>query len=100
MDAQKIKSTLTSLRPELDSIGVVQIALFGSITQQPEKANDVDIWVEFDQPTYQKWLDLIRLLEKHLNHPVDITVKGSHLSKSFLSKVEPTLEYVWFIIQW
>lgn len=94
MDAQEIKAILVSLKPELDSIGVIRIALFGSIIQKPLEANDVDLWVEFDHPTYQKWLDLVRLLEKHIHHPIDITVKGSHLSKSFQSKVEPTLEYV------
>lgn len=94
MDAQRIKAILATLKPEMDTMGVLRIALFGSITQKPEVANDVDIWVEFDYPTYQKWLDLVRLPEKHIDYPIDITVKGRHLSDNFQTKVAPTLEYV------
>ena len=74
MRRDQILSVLREHRPELDSLGVSSLALFGSVAHDeagPE--SDVDILVEFDRPV--GLFEFVRLqmrLEVLLGLPVDL----------------------------
>lgn len=74
MRRDQILSVLREHQPELDSLGVSSLALFGSVARDeagPE--SDVDILVEFDRPV--GLFEFVRLqmrLEVLLGLPVDL----------------------------
>ncbi|MFC3227747.1 nucleotidyltransferase family protein [Marinibaculum pumilum] len=68
-----ILNTLRSNRALLDHFSVHQIALFGShATDQPRPDSDIDLYVEFDAPTYANYLGLAEALEDLFGRKVDL----------------------------
>ena len=56
--------------------GVKSIGLFGSwVREQASSASDIDLLVEFDQPSFDKYMDLKFYLEDLLGKPVDLVLK-------------------------
>jgi predicted nucleotidyltransferase len=56
--------------------GVKSIGLFGSwVRKQASPASDIDLLVEFDQPSFDKYMDLKFYLEDLLGKPVDLVLK-------------------------
>lgn len=56
--------------------GVKSIGLFGSwVREQASPASDIDLLVEFDQPSFDKYMDLKFYLEALLEKPVDLVLK-------------------------
>ena len=56
--------------------GVKTIGLFGScIRKDASSASDIDLLVEFDQPSFDKYMDLKFYLEALLGRPVDLVLK-------------------------
>ena len=56
--------------------GVKSIGLFGSwVREQASPASDIDLLVEFDQPSFDKYMDLKFYLEDLLGKPVDLVLK-------------------------
>lgn len=71
-----ILRTLRSHRDELvERFSVRRIGLFGSFLRGDDKdTSDVDILVEFDQPTFDHYMDLKFFLEGLFNRPVDLVI--------------------------
>ncbi len=74
--------------------GVRKIGIFGSYARGEEKeASDVDVLVEFEEPTFRNFMGLIFFLEDLFDREVDlVTIKG--LSPYIRPHVER--EVVWF----
>lgn len=78
-----------------DNFGVEAIALFGSYAKGSENAeSDVDIYVEFEKPSYSFLMGLYSFLENKLNTKIEIVRKGPHLSDRFINNIKKDLIYV------
>ena len=74
--------------------GVIDIAVFGSFAKNENiNSSDVDILVEFDKISFDKYIKLKIFLEKKFSINVDLVRKGPHLSTGFLSSIEKDLIY-------
>jgi predicted nucleotidyltransferase len=57
---------------------VRRIGLFGSFVRGEQKRrSDIDFLVEFDEPTFDNFMELIFSLENLLNRKVDLITSGS-----------------------
>lgn len=57
---------------------VIQIGLFGSYVHNAAKeGSDIDLLVEFEDPTFDHYMDLKFFLEGILKHPVDLVLAES-----------------------
>ena len=66
---------LTASEPEIRALGVVRLALFGSVLRnQARPDSDVDLLVQFapGAKTYDHFLALSELLERRLGRPVEL----------------------------
>jgi predicted nucleotidyltransferase len=73
---------------------VNDIAVFGSFAKNENiNSSDVDILVEFDKVSFDKYIKLKIFLENKLSINVDLVRKGPHLSSNFLSSIEKDLIY-------
>ncbi|HAM49204.1 MAG TPA: nucleotidyltransferase [Nitrospiraceae bacterium] len=62
----------------LKKLSVKKIGLFGSYVRgEQKKRSDIDLLVEFEQPTFDNFMDLVFSLEKYLGKKVDIVTEGS-----------------------
>ena len=61
-----------------EKYGVKKIGVFGSYARGEQKdTSDIDILVEFNEPTFDNFMDLIFFLEELFNKDVDlVTTKG------------------------
>lgn len=58
--------------------GVRRIGLFGSfVRDEPAAESDIDILVEFDAPTFDRYMDLKFLLEEQLGRDVDLVIAST-----------------------
>ena len=73
-----IREALEARRSELDRLGVVSLAVFGSVARdEATPHSDVDILVEFDQPTtLAGYMGLKGLLEEILGRRVDLVTRN------------------------
>jgi len=90
-----IKSTLTLLKPELESkFHVKSIGIFGSAVRNdftPE--SDIDLIVDFDEPIGISFIDLADYIEKKINSKVDlVSLKG--IKPQYFSAIEKEIVYV------
>ena len=70
---QKILRILHDNRNLLERYAVRKIALFGSYAKGTQTVrSDIDLFVEFEQPTYDNFLGLSRELEKLFGKHVEI----------------------------
>jgi uncharacterized protein len=66
---------LRAAEPEIRELGVRRLALFGSVLRNEARPDsDVDVLVEFepDQKTFDRFLALVDLLERQLEHRVEL----------------------------
>jgi predicted nucleotidyltransferase len=75
-DASHVVQKIASMRQELSKrFTVLRIGVFGSFvrgTANPE--SDIDIMVEFAEPTFDHYMDLKFKLEEVLQRPVDLVI--------------------------
>lgn len=74
MNLDSVRRILEQHQDELDSMGVASLRVFGSVARREERPDsDVDMLVEFSQPTGLFGLIRLRLwLEDRLGCPVDL----------------------------
>ena len=66
---------LSACEEEIRSLGVIRLALFGSVLRgQTHAESDVDLLVQFapGAKSYDRFLALFDLLESHLGRPVEL----------------------------
>ncbi len=70
---------MRSRREELASrFGVKRIGLFGSYARgEASQTSDIDVLVEFDVPTCDKYMDLKFFLEELFGRSVDMVTSGA-----------------------
>ena len=65
-------------RALLDRYGVRKIGLFGSYAAgRQSETSDIDFFIEFDRPTFRKFMGLAQELEGLFQRKVDILTPGS-----------------------
>ncbi len=75
---RSIFATLKEHSDTLKKLSVKKIGLFGSYVRGEQKRrSDIDLLVEFEQPTFDNFMDLVFSLEKYLGKKVDIVTEGS-----------------------
>lgn len=89
-----VVTVLKSKRAAIKQYGVQSLALFGSAARNRlRKTSDVDILVQFSQPTWANYIGLKFYLEDLLGREVDlVTPKG--LKPAVCPSVERNLLYV------
>jgi uncharacterized protein len=86
---EKIEKEKSNLKKK----GVKKIGLFGSFAKGTQhKKSDIDILVKFDEPSFEKYAELLILLEKLFRRKIDLIIE-SNLRKE-LSYVKKEAEYV------
>ena len=77
--AHEIQRRLSEHMRELRSrYGVRRLGLFGSwIRGEASVASDVDVLVEFERPTFDRYMDLKFFLEELLGCPVDLVTRDA-----------------------
>jgi hypothetical protein len=66
---------LASAREQIQALGVLRLALFGSVLRgQATPDSDIDLLVQFDpeRKTLSNFMELAFLLEELLEHPVEL----------------------------
>lgn len=91
---EDVVTVLKSKRTKIKRYGVQSLAVFGSAARNRMKKNsDVDVLVQFSQPTWANYIGLKFYLEDLLGREVDlVTPKG--LKPAVRSSVEKDLMYV------
>ncbi len=91
---EDVLAALKSNRTKIMRYGVKSLALFGSAARNRLRKNsDVDVLVQFDQPTWANYIGLKFFLEDLLGRKVDlVTMKG--LKIAVRPSVEKDLLYV------
>jgi hypothetical protein len=91
---EDVVTILKSKRASIKKYGVKSLALFGSAARNRlRKRSDVDILVQFDQPTWSNYIGLKFYLEDLLGREVDlVTPKG--LKPAIRPLIEKDLLYV------
>jgi len=89
-----VVTVLKSKRTAIKRYGVQSLAVFGSAARNRlRKRSDVDILVQFNQPTWANYIGLKIYLEDLLGREVDlVTLKG--LKPAVRPSVEKDLVYV------
>jgi predicted nucleotidyltransferase len=79
MDAEAIIQYLRGHREELSEVfSVRRIGLFGSVRSGNTSADsDIDILVEMDTPTFDRYMDLKFHLEEQFGRPVDLVLSDT-----------------------
>jgi len=91
------KKILILLKKNLDILRrykVSKIGLFGSyVRNDQKKASDIDFLIEFDEPTFDNFMDLIFSLEDLFGRKVDLVTNNS-LSPYIKPYIEN--EVIWY----
>ena len=75
MDAQSVIQVLDEHREELRRLGVRRLGLFGSTARnEATEASDLDFLVEFQQKSFDAYMDLKSLLENLFGRHVDLVL--------------------------
>ena len=96
---QKVVKVLRREVPYLkENYGVKKIALFGSVVSgEYTKHSDIDMVIEFENPSLDKFMDLSSHLERLFKRKIDILtpagVKGIRV-KSVAKNIKKSLIYV------
>lgn len=94
------KNIITSLKKDKDflqkEMGVTNIALFGSYANNSQTdESDIDFLIELKDINYELLSNIyLFLVKKFPGKKIQITRKGPHLSKKFLSTIQNDLIYV------
>ena len=89
IDRQKALNYLTGARERLaTSYGVRRIGIFGSVARGTGRdSSDLDVLVDMDNPTFDRYMDLKFEIEDHLGAPVDLV-----FSSSLKERLRPSIE--------
>ena len=89
LDRDKIIKLLREQRTELQTrFSVKRIGLFGSFgSGDATEASDIDLLVDFTDPTFDNYMDLKSYLEGIFNRPVDLV-----LSETLKPRLRPIVE--------
>ncbi len=73
----EILETLARHRDTLSQLGVLSLAVFGSVARNEARSDsDVDILIELHPPiTFDRYMDVKFYLEDHLNRSVDLVTQ-------------------------
>lgn len=95
MDKNQIVTFLKSNHEYLAiQFDVKSIALFGSYARnQHTDASDVDLLVEFNNPTFNSWIGLLSFLETNLHKKIQLVTTHSTLKGNFYHTIKPDLIY-------
>lgn len=73
LDRQAVLDQLAAHSLDLHALGARWLALFGSFARDDARANsDIDLLVDLDQHTFDRYMDLKFRLEDLLGRPVDL----------------------------
>jgi uncharacterized protein len=95
MRRDRVITILKSLKPNLKSLGVHSLAIFGSVARDEAQANsDIDILVDFESPsTFDRYMDVKFYLEDQLGIKVDLVTQKA-LKPQVWAKVQEEAIYV------
>jgi hypothetical protein len=75
---KSILKTLADHREEVRRFGVRRLGLFGSAARGEATAtSDLDFLVEFENPSFGSYMDLLEFLENLFGHPVDLVLANT-----------------------
>lgn len=79
LNRDEVLSQLSAHLPQLNQLGVLSLALFGSIARnEAHSGSDVDILVDLQPPlTFDRYMDVKFYLEDYLGIPVDLIMRQS-----------------------
>lgn len=78
MTAKRIIQILKEHKDILEKYKVKRIGLFGSYARgQQSRRSDIDFLVEFEEPTFDNFMDLVFSLEGLLGKKVELITNGS-----------------------
>lgn len=79
LNRDEVLSQLSVHLPQLNQLGVLSLALFGSVARnEAHLGSDVDILVELQPPlTFDRYMDVKFYLEDHLGISVDLITRQS-----------------------
>lgn len=93
LNSRQILKTIELNKEQIRKYGVRKIGLFGSYLKgNSNKKSDIDLLVEFDEPTFDNYMDLKFMLEAYLKKKVDLVIE--HNLKPALSHVKEDAKYV------
>lgn len=94
MTKEEIKSIILKNKEILKKYKVKSIVLFGSYVRNEQKEDsDIDLLVEFEEPTYNNFISLVFSLEELLKKEVNLIPEGS-LSPYIEPYVEKEVEKI------
>ena len=71
----EILSKLQDHRPELRALGALRLGIFGSVARGEERPDsDLDVLVELDQRTFDRYMDLKLYLQDLLGRNIDLVL--------------------------
>jgi len=75
LDRKTVLDQLTANADELHTLGARSVALFGSFARdEAGEQSDVDLLVDLDEHTFDRYMDLKLHLEDLLGRPVDLVL--------------------------
>ena len=78
MKIESILKTLEENSNTIRNLGVRQLGVFGSCAGgEQTETSDLDLLVEFDDPTFDNYFDLKFFLEKLFDSQVDLVIKDT-----------------------
>jgi len=78
MGSTEIKEKISKRKDLLSKYSVKSVALFGSFARgEQTRKSDVDILIEFKEPTFRNYIGLLHDLEKLLGKKVDLVCKDA-----------------------
>ena len=92
----RIFNFLIAHKSELEEkFAVRKIALFGSYARGEETdESDIDLLVDFREPTFDNYINLVFFLEESFKKKVQLVTEGPQLRERFLKHIETDLMYV------
>jgi predicted nucleotidyltransferase len=78
MTRESVLQSLAAQAPQLKSLGVKNLALFGSFAHGAERDDsDVDLLAEIEPASFDAYMDAKELLEERLHRKVDLVLRAS-----------------------
>ncbi|TAE85501.1 MAG: DNA polymerase subunit beta [Verrucomicrobia bacterium] len=94
MKRETIIQAIREIKPELRTMGVMNLWLFGSLARGETAAHDADLLVEFsDRATLTGFMNLKFFLEDKLGLAVDLHTRSSCPDR-FMRRIQPELLHV------
>ncbi len=86
LNTKQIIRKIENKKEEIKKKSVKKIGLFGSFLKGKQKPkSDIDILIEFEEPTFDNYAEVLILLEKILKRKIDLITKSS---------LRPELKYI------